>query len=66
MASEDVGWGTALAFLTGTAVVAYTTWKIHRRRVELRETIEPLGEEHHDFVDALEALVADGRLVPVE
>jgi hypothetical protein len=65
MENDSLGWGTTLALLTGAAVMAYTTWKIRKRREELRETIELLTDVHQDFVGDLEAMVARGDLTPI-
>jgi hypothetical protein len=65
MADDNFSWGAALALLTGTALITYTTWKIRKRREELREGIELLTDAHQGFVDDLDAMVSRGELTPI-
>ena len=65
MASDNFSWGAPLALLTGTALISYTTWKIRKRREELREGIELLTDAHQGFVDDLDAMVSRGELTPI-
>ena len=64
MPGENVGWGTVLAVLTGAAFVTFTTYKITKRRAELRERVELLGERHEAFARDLERMIRNGELKP--
>ncbi len=65
MPGENVGWGTVLAVLTGAAFVTFTTYKITRRRAELRERVELLGAKNEAFARDLERMIRNGELKPV-
>ena len=64
MPGENVGWGTVLAVLTGAAFVTFTTYRITKRRAELRERVELLGAKHEAFARDLERMIRNGELKP--
>ena len=63
-AEGGIGLGTLLAGIGTVAFVAYTAYKISKKREELRHTIELLDESHDTFVNYLESLVATGQANP--
>jgi hypothetical protein len=65
MAQEEggIGWGVILAGLAGIIFIAFVSYKISKKREELRNTIELLAEQHDPIVGELHALVDSGELV---
>lgn len=58
-----IGWGTILAGLAGVVFIAFVSYKITKKREELRNTIELLADKHEPIVGELDALVQTGELV---
>lgn len=58
-----IGWGAILAGLAGVVFIAFVSYKITKKREELRNTIELLADKHAPIVGELDALVQSGELV---
>ena len=62
---EGMSMGTLVMILASIMFIGYIVYRISKQREELRNTVNILTAEEHDFVDGLETLVASGALKPV-